>query len=42
MNRLGAEWKTLVDLGSPLALYSEFYQPLTPSRLYFVMPHARY
>ena len=41
VNRLGAEWKTLVDLGSPLALYSEFYQPLTPSRLYFVMPHAR-
>lgn len=41
MNRLGAEWKTLVNLGTPLSLYSEFYQPLTPSRLYFVMPHGQ-
>lgn len=40
LNRLGAEWKTLVDLGSPFGIYSEFYQPLTPSRLYYVMPHA--
>ena len=40
MNRLGAEWKTLVALGTPLSIYSEFYQPLTPSRFYYVMPHA--
>ena len=41
VNRLGAEWKTLVDLGSPVGIYSEFYQPLTPSRLFYVMPHAK-
>jgi NTE family protein len=41
MNRLGAEWKTLVDLGSPFGVYTEFYQPLTPTRFYYVMPHAR-
>lgn len=41
VNRLGAEWKTLVDLGSPMGVYTEFYQPLTPTRFYYVMPHAR-
>ncbi|MHB8788567.1 MAG: patatin-like phospholipase family protein [Desulfobulbaceae bacterium] len=41
MNRLGAEWKTLVDIGSPFGVYTEWYQPLTPTRFYYVMPHAK-
>jgi len=39
MNRLGAEWKTQVQIGSSRAIFSEFYQPVVSSRLFFIAPH---
>ncbi len=42
LNSLGAEWKTQVDIGSPGGIYSEFYQPLTADRLFFVVPHIEW
>ena len=42
INSLGAEWKTQVNLGSPSGIYSEFYQPLSVSRLFFISPHAEW
>ncbi len=42
INSLGAEWKTQVDIGSPSGIYSEFYQPLTVKRLFFVAPHIEW
>jgi NTE family protein len=42
INSLGAEWKTQIDLGSPNGIYSEFYQPITKNRLFFVSPHVRW
>ncbi len=42
INRLGAEWKTQVNLGSPSGIYTEFYQPLSVKRLFFVSPWAEW
>lgn len=42
VNSLGAEWKTQINLGSPSGIYSEFYQPLSKERLFFVSPHAQW
>ena len=42
MNSLGAEWKTQVNLGAPSGIYSEFYQPLSVKRLFFVSPWAQW
>ena len=42
MNNLGAEWKTQVDLGSPSGIYSEFYQPLSVNRLFFISPRFQW
>jgi NTE family protein len=42
INSLGAEWKTQLDIGSPSGVYSEFYQPVTANRLFFVSPHVRW
>ena len=42
MNTFGAEWKTLVNLGTPMGVYSEFYQPLTVNRLFFVSPFVEW
>ncbi|MDH4185722.1 MAG: patatin-like phospholipase family protein, partial [Nitrospira sp.] len=42
VNRLGAEWKTQINLGSPSGIYSEFYQPLSVERLFFISPHAQW
>ena len=39
INSLGAEWKTQVNIGTPSRIYSEFYQPLTEKRFFFVSPH---
>ena len=41
VNRLGAEWKTQASIGSPGSIYSEFYQPLTKNRLFFISPHVQ-
>lgn len=42
INSLGAEWKTQVNLGNPTSLYTEFYQPLSVKRLFFVSPYAQW
>jgi NTE family protein len=42
MNSLGAEWKTQINLGSPSGIYTEFYQPLSVSRLFFISPHIQW
>jgi NTE family protein len=42
MNSLGAEWKTQVNLGSPSSIYSEFYQPLSVNRLFFISPRVEW
>jgi NTE family protein len=42
LNRLGAEWKNQVQIGTTMFVFSEFYQPLTYSRLFFVAPHAEW
>jgi NTE family protein len=38
INRLGAEWKTVVSIGNPALIGTEFYQPLEPGRNWFVAP----
>ncbi len=38
MNRLGAEWRTDVKLGTDPALFTEFYQPLSFDSRLFVAP----
>jgi len=42
INSLGAEWKTQLNLGSPMGIYTEFYQPLSVKRLFFVSPWAQW
>ena len=42
MNSLGAEWKTQVNLGTPSGIYSEFYQPLSVNRLFFISPRVQW
>lgn len=38
LNRLGAEWRTDLRLGSDPELYSEFYQPLSFDSRWFIAP----
>jgi len=40
INRLGAEWRTDLRLGTDPKLFTEFYQPLSFDTKYFVAPHA--
>jgi NTE family protein len=40
MNRLGARWKTLLDLGSNLGISSAFYQPVEPTGTLSVAPNV--
>ena len=40
VNALGAEWYSAVQLGDPLYLYTEFYQPFSLARTGFVVPNA--
>jgi NTE family protein len=42
INSLGAEWKTQVNLGTPSGIYTEFYQPLSVNRLFFISPRAEW
>jgi NTE family protein len=42
INRLGAEWKNQLQFGSTKGIFSEFYQPVVPSRLFFVAPHIKW
>lgn len=39
INRLGAEWRSDLNLGTEPRLYSEFYQPLSFDSRLFVVPH---
>jgi NTE family protein len=41
INRLGAEWRNQLSLGTPLALDTEFYQPLVMSERFFVAPRLQ-
>jgi NTE family protein len=41
INQLGAELLTDVQIGSDPKVFSEFYQPLTATRTWFVAPSAR-
>jgi NTE family protein len=38
INRLGAEWRTLVTVGEPIFVSTEFFQPLDPRGFWFVEP----
>ncbi len=40
INRLGAEWRSDLNLGTEPRLYSEFYQPLSFDSRLFVVPHV--
>ena len=42
LNRLGAEWRSSVSVGSNLLFETEFYQPLSFDLRYFVAPFARF
>ena len=41
INRLGAEWRNDVQLGSDPKLFSEFYQPLSFDARFFVAPYLQ-
>jgi NTE family protein len=42
LNRLGGEWRTEAQVGRTNALFTEFYQPITPEGQFFVAPHVGY
>ena len=42
LNRLGAEWKSDVEIGLNQRLYTEWYQPLMRNNRVFVAPYLRY
>jgi NTE family protein len=42
VNRLGAEWKNQVQFGEQHMFFSEFYQPLFPTRTLFIAPYFRW
>ncbi|MEE9292831.1 MAG: patatin-like phospholipase family protein [Acidobacteriota bacterium] len=42
MNKLGAEWKSILKLGDVNGLFTEFFQPLDFSSFWFVAPQIEY
>jgi len=42
LNHLGGEWRADVQLGNDGMLFTEFYQPLTPSQYFFIAPRAQW
>ena len=42
INTLGAEWKSIVSVGNPYLLFTEFFQPLDRSGFVFVAPYLSY
>ncbi len=42
INSLGAEWRSFVQLGSNIALETDFYQPLDPDQRYYINPFLSY
>jgi len=41
INSLGANWRTLLQVGHTKSLFSEFYQPLNTVDSYFVAPYVK-
>ena len=41
LNRLGGEWRADAQVGNDGLLFTEFYQPLTPSQAFFIAPRAQ-
>ena len=41
INRLGGEWRVDAQVGNDGLLFTEFYQPLTPSQYFFIAPRAQ-
>jgi NTE family protein len=41
LTKLGAEWRTLMSLGSDQDIYSELYAPLDTKNFFFVDPYVR-
>jgi NTE family protein len=42
LNSLGGEWRTSVQIGRPLGLVTELYQPIDAAQRFFVAPSAYY
>lgn len=42
LNRLGAEWQNLIQIGDTPRFFSEFYQPIDESLRYFIAPRVEY
>lgn len=42
LNALGAEWRNEVQIGEPIRLFSEFYQPVDYAGRWFVAPQIAY
>ncbi|MCP5196649.1 MAG: patatin-like phospholipase family protein [Gammaproteobacteria bacterium] len=42
LNALGGQWRNFLQLGSNIALLSDFYQPLDADQEYFVDPYLNY
>jgi NTE family protein len=42
LNDLGGQWRNFIQLGSNIALVSDFYQPLDADQEYFIDPYLRY
>lgn len=42
LNRLGGEWRSDIQFGRTNRIATEFYQPMTPSQTFFVVPSASY
>jgi NTE family protein len=42
LNALGAEWRNVVQIGEPIHLFSEFYQPVDAAARFFVAPQVGY
>ena len=42
LNKLGGEWRADVQVGNDGLLFTEFYQPLTPSQYFFIAPRAQW
>ncbi|MCC6134571.1 MAG: patatin-like phospholipase family protein [Candidatus Contendobacter sp.] len=42
LNPLGGQWRSFVQLGSDLALETDFYQPLNANQTYYIDPYLSY
>jgi len=42
INRLGAEWKNIISIGDRDGVFTEFYQPLSYSGVWFVAPRLEF